>query len=306
MRPAQNPSPLGFTLPELMIALCVLLLVTSTIVTMLSRQQRFYRGMDELLRVRTSLRDGVDILSSDLRTASVQDTIRLASDTAVEFYSVTGASTICADVSGNRIILPPDTLLSDVTLTAWASPPEAEDYAAVYVDSPSRDATPGWQRFPIASVSTLPAASACAPGGALPRAAELPASSRAYEVSLTANGLVDARRGTPVRFLRRVRYSVYRAGDGLWYLGYRRCGPTACVAIQPVSGPYASGGQPPLELTFFTSSGARIATPTSTIQAARIEILLRAASPGAVYVPGVGPGVLHDSLAATVAPRNGP
>ena len=48
--------------------------------------------------------------------------------------------------------------------------------------------------------------------------------------------------GAPVRFTRPVRYSLYRAADGDWYLGEREWNPTTVRfnTIQPVSGPFLS------------------------------------------------------------------
>ncbi|MGI8547403.1 MAG: PilW family protein [Gemmatimonadaceae bacterium] len=281
----------GFTLPELMIALCVLLLVTSTLVQVLARQQRFYRSVGEILAARASMRDGIDILSADLRTASVQDTLTLASDTAIEFVATTGASTLCSDPTVGRMVVPPDTLASGNVLTAWAAVPDSDDLVAVYHDSLAIAPVPGWQRYRVASVTSS-------------SAVMCPSTARAYEITVSPAVTIAAARGAPVRFLRRARYSVYRAGDSKWYLGYRRCGATACAPIQPVSGPYNGAEASPLELRYYAKTGARIPTPTSTVQVTRIDIVLRAASRGGISVPGMPPGILHDSVLATVAPRN--
>lgn len=296
----------GFTLPELLIALCVTLIVVSATLTVLTRQQRFYRGVSEILNVRTSLRDGVDILTADLRTASIQDTVKLASDTAVEFYSTIGGSTLCADPAGDRIVVPPDTLLNARVLTAWTALPDTDDFVSIYHDSVAIAPSPGWQRFRIASVGTTPARIACSLSGALSDPSILPIGAHAYELTVSPAIPIAATKGAPVRFIRRARYSVYRAGDRNWYLGYRRCAPDGCAAIQPVSGPYDGGDSTPLELRYFTSTGVRIGTPGWSTQIARIDIVLRAASRRELVMPGLAHAVLHDSVLATVAPRNGP
>ena len=53
--------------------------------------------------------------------------------------------------------------------------------------------------------------------------------------------------GTLVRVVRRARYELYRASDSRWYLGYLDClasRATPCNTVQPVSGPFAPGGNP--------------------------------------------------------------
>ncbi len=296
----------GFTLPELMVALCVVLLVVSATITVLTRQQRFYRKVDEVLSVRTSMRDGVDILTAGLRAASIQDTVRLASDTAIEFYSTIGASTLCADPMGNRIIIPPDTLPSGDILTAWSVVPDTDDFVAVYHDSLSIAPTPGWQRFRIAALSNPPASTACSAASAIPSAADLSGGARSYEIAVAPSTIVAATMGAPVRFIRRARYSVYRAGDRKWYLGYRRCAAAGCAPIQPVSGPYDGGDDAPLELRYYTGTGVRIPTPASSVDVARIDIVLRSASASEVAIPGLARVVKLDSLLTTITPRNGP
>lgn len=296
----------GFTLPELMIALCVTLLVVSATVNVLMRQQRFYRSVGKVLNVRTSMRDGVDILTADLRTASLQDTVRLAADTAVEFFSTIGASTLCADPTGDRIIIPSETLPSGNILTAFSVVPDTDDFVAVYHDSLALAPTPGWQRFRIAAMSNPPAATACSPATVIPSSADLAGGSRAYEITLAPSVIIAARMGAPVRFIRRARYSVYRAGDRKWYLGYRRCAAAGCAPVQPVSGPYDGGNDAPLELRYYTGAGVRIPTPASSVDVARIDIVLRAASAAEIAIPGLARAIMRDSLLATVAPRNGP
>ncbi|MGI8509010.1 MAG: hypothetical protein ACR2MQ_06765 [Gemmatimonadaceae bacterium] len=289
-----------------MIALCVTLLVVSSTVTLLMRQQRFYRSVGDVLTVRTSMRDGVDILTADLRTASIQDTVRLAADTAIEFFSTIGASTLCADPTGDRIIIPAETLPSGNILTAWSAMPDSDDFVAVYHDSLAIAPAPGWQRFRITGMSNPPAATACAPATAIPSLADLAGGARAYEITLAPSVIIAARRGAPVRVMRHARYSVYRAGDRKWYLGYRRCASAGCVPIQPVSGPYDGGDDAPLELRYYTGAGVRIPTPASSVDVARIDIVLRAASAAEIAIPGLARAVLRDSLLATVTPRNGP
>jgi hypothetical protein len=106
-----------------------------------------------------------------------------------------------------------------------------------------------------------------------------------------------------VRFARRVRYSVYRGGDGKWYLGYRRC-VTTCAAIQPISGPYESRSGPPLSFRYFVGSGARLSGNGPTNEVARVEIVSRANYVRPLALPGISGSRTGDSAVATVALRN--
>src|SRR6202022_2394268 len=79
------------------------------------------------------------------------------------------------------------------------------------------------------------------PASRFSQRSELDAGAKGFVVTLTAPLGSDVKPGAAVRFVRRARYSLYRASDGDWYLGYRRCnaiGPPGCGVVQPVSGPY--------------------------------------------------------------------
>jgi hypothetical protein len=70
-------------------------LIGGTIIGTITRQQRFYRGASELLYVREGVRDGMEVLSADIRGVSLADTVRLAADSAIEFFATIGASVAC-------------------------------------------------------------------------------------------------------------------------------------------------------------------------------------------------------------------
>ena len=87
-----------------------------------------------------------------------------------------------------------------------------------------------------------------------------------------------------MRFIRRGRYSLYRAADGDWYLGYRRCnalGPSTCGSVQPLSGPYRSYSstrdKTGLLFEYFDAHGGRLTT-TSPLELARVDLTARAES----------------------------
>jgi len=111
--------------------------------------------------------------------------------------------------------------------------------------------------------------------------------------------------GSSIRFLREARYSLYQASDGRWYLGYQECPGGTCNTIQPVSGPYlppsTSGGSSGLTFTYFDSTGAVTATPTTV---ARIDVVTRSATRNDVRIPGFATGQHVDSLRTSIGLRN--
>ena len=293
----------GATLIELIMGLMVACTVVVLALSHIARHQRAYDGIVAALDLRARLRDAGDIVATDLRGSSpIGDTILVALDTAIEFYSQVGTSTLCTVTPLNRLILPPDTLPSGRVLSSWLSTPDSADFALVYADS-SAAATRGWQRARIMSVTSVATASVCPVTAGLLSPGDAAASNRSYEVSLSSAPPFLAHRGAPVRIVRRVRYSIYKGGDGKWYLGYRRCAP-ACAAIQPVSGPYQSNSGPPLKFRYFDRTGASLTGHGPSIDVARVEIVSHATFMRPIRLPGLPTATAVDSSVVVVAFRN--
>jgi len=84
-----------------------------------------------------------------------------------------------------------------------------------------------------------------------------------------------------------MRYSLYRASDGGWYLGQRDWNPVALRfnTIQPVAGPFLSPALRGLRLTYLDSLGSTLATPiTDTRTIVSIHAALRAQTKHTVRV----------------------
>lgn len=294
----------GVMLLELMLALVTGAIVIAATVGVMVRAERFHASVETRLRMRSQLRAGSDVLAASARYVAAQGVpISLATDTAVELATVIGAATTCGPVAAGRVPLVPDSLASGVALTAMVATPDSADEILVW-DSPSPGQTVGvWDRARITSVATRVAGAVC-PIGSLLSAADVAGGAQALDVTVAP--AIAAGAGVPVRVVRRARFSVYRASDGLWYLGYRRCPGGTCGSIQPVSGPYAATGAAPLTLRYFDLTGA-IATPVAAARLGgitRIDAVLRARSSVAVALPGVGRAVARDSVLVTMAPRN--
>lgn len=302
MRQMRPPNRTGATLPELLVGLVVSMLVVMTAFTSALRYQRSSSTIDEWMNVRSQLRDATDILAADLRGISViGDSILAASDTAVEFRSALGSSVVCTVASGSRITLPPDSLLSDRVLSSWVMPPDSGDTLLAYLGA-TGVAPARWVRLRIVAFAPAPAAVACPPSAGLLDASDVAGAGSAYDVTLEGSA-PELRRGAPIRIVRRVRYSVYRGGDGHWYLGYRRC-TTSCAAIQPVSGPYqVPGGTAPIALRYFDRSGARVSTAGPMPDPSSVEVTVRSNFVHRLWFPGL-PARTGDTIRSVIAFRN--
>ena len=271
----------GFSLAELIAVVALAGLVGGTIAAMLTRQQRFYRGAAETLYVRESVRDALAVLSTDVRRTSVPDTVRLAVDSAIEFFAAIGGSVVCQIVA-NDVGLPV-ARASGNSLTAFLTDPDTGDLALFHVDSAG--ANEHWERHRIAGFSERSLASSCPPASRLSQQSDLDAGARGFVVTLTAPLGSDVKPGSVVRFIRRARYSLYHASDGEWYLGYRRCnalGPPACGVVQPVSGPYRVYNRDPrvtgLLFEYFDSAGQGLDATAAPLALARVDVTARSES----------------------------
>ena len=135
------------------------------------------------------------------------------------------------------------------------------------------------------------------------------ASASSYVLSL-ASVPPPLRPGSPVRFIRRGRYSLYKASDGKWYLGYRRCnaiGASSCGAIQPLSGDYrgysSDTTRTGLLFRYFDAAGVALSPGSDPMRLASVRISARALSSAAVSFNGTSRSAA-DSGVASASVRN--
>jgi type II secretory pathway pseudopilin PulG len=301
--------PRGITLVELAVVMVLIGLVGSMIGLTLVRQQRFYRGTTELLHARGGVRDAMELLSADIRGLSVSDTVRLLADSAIEFFANVGSSVVCQQVGATGAGIPGVSPGRGNTLSAFLTQPDTGDIALFHTDSTNGGSE--WERHRINGLSARSLAVACPPSSDFARNIQMPSGTTGFLLELASPLSAHIGVGAPVRFVRRGRYSLYRASDGDWYLGYRRCnavGASMCGAIQPLSGPYRAYSADPLStgllFEYFDRSGARLSMGASPLGLARISITARAESrqrietDGHVIVPS-------DSATVAIAIRNG-
>ena len=297
----------GLSLAELLVVIALAGLVGGTIVVTINRQQQFYRGASELLYVREGVRDAMEVLATDVRAMSVADTLRLAADSAIEFFATIGASVVCQTL-GNEVGLPA-AHASGNTLSAFLAQPDTGDLALFHTDSAGVNER--WERRRISGFAPQSLASSCPPDSRLSQQSDLGVGAKGFVVTVTTPLGGDIKPGAVVRFIRRARYSLYRAGGGDWYLGYRRCnaiGASACGAVQPVSGPYRAYNHDPratgLLLEYFDATGQALDVASAPLSLARVDVTARSESDqvlaGAPFARRIS-----DSATVSVTIRNG-
>jgi hypothetical protein len=296
----------GLSLAELVVVIALAGLVGGTVMATVTRQQRFYRGATELLYVREGVRDAMEVLSADVRAMSVADTVRLAADSAIEFFATIGASVACQIRAGD-VGLPP-AHLSGNSLSAFRAEPDTGDLALFHIDSSGLNER--WERHRISGFVQQSVASSCPPTSRLSQQSDLDVGAKGFTVTLTTPLARDVKPGAAVRFIRRQRYGLYRASDGEWYLGYRRCnaiGPSVCAAVQPVSGPYRSYSSDPratgLLFEYFGPAGLTLDAASATLAVARFDITARSESGHALPSGAPFSRRIADSATVSVAIR---
>jgi prepilin-type N-terminal cleavage/methylation domain-containing protein len=303
----------GLSLIELIVAITLAALVGSTLFITLRRQQRFYSSATEMIQVRAQLRDAADVLAADIRSAAVaRYGLPLMTDTALELFATIGSSVVCATPSGPTLFLPPASLTSGTALTSFLASPDTGDLALIYA-MPGADPDSGrWIESAIAGFATRAVSTSCPATTGFTAAADAVPGRSGYAVTFPATVPATVRKGAPVRFLRRGRYSLYRSSDGEWYLGYRRCnavGRSVCSTIQPVSGPYLpygnrAIGETGLAFRYFDGGGSELFDASLSPTVARVDVVLRGETAREVSLTGDARRRYRDSTIISISPRN--
>lgn len=296
----------GFTLVELLVATAVAGIAAVAMTMTLTRQQRFYSSAGAIIDSRAQVRDGADVLVSDIRSAAVaRFGLPVTTDSAIEMFTVIATSVACAAPAGATIGLPPIVLARGNTLTSMLFQPDTGDLAVLYAASTIADSS-RWETLRISSFTARALAATCPPYTGFTTSADASSGAGGYLLTLVQAPSVDMRKGAPIVFVRRVRYSLYRSGSD-WYLGYRRCGASSgiCSAIQPVSGPYrpySSSSTSGLSFRYYDATGAEATYPSTAI--ARVDIVIRGQTAFAASLTGDSQSAYRDSIVVSVSPRN--
>ena len=304
----------GLTLIELMISLVMLGALGGLIIGFLLKQQRFYAGTNEILLTRTQVRQAAVALPADLRSISAAGgDIYAMSDTMIEFRSTFGASYLCRnDRTTSQIAIPPQTLAKGSVLTWWTSQPQNNDSLALYVDSTNssaKDDSWSYHKITATTIAFSNATPGCTSASGLMKTTDATTSNPSYNFTLSPQQSATVSAGAAVRFFKKVHYSLYKASDGYWYLGWYDCRTSrtpVCNAIQPLAGPLRQyvAGQPQnagLRFTYYDTLGN---VTTNKLLVSRISILLQGEGIKTIQLAGGSPTTFRDSLRMDVALRN--
>jgi len=288
----------GVSLIEVVLVVVLLVVIGGGVRSVLLHQQRFAGDTAELISARHGARDAMEVLSTDIRGLSSSDTIRLMADSAIELFAGIGTSVVCRAPSSNTLALAEES--PGNTLSSFLLYPDTGDIALLYRDS-ADVAGSHWERNRIAAFTPSAASAGCLLYGLDP--------TEGFMLTLRDAPRGDVRAGTPIRFIRRGRYSLYRSSDAEWYLGYRRCnavGPPECGTIQPVSGPYwrydSDGSRTGFLFEYFDALGQRV-TGESPLAVARVDLRSRAESRHRRRI-GATESPIAASAASSIAIRN--
>ncbi|MEX1185164.1 MAG: prepilin-type N-terminal cleavage/methylation domain-containing protein [Gemmatimonadaceae bacterium] len=288
----------GFSLVELIVILALSTIVMGGLTSVLVRQQRFYRGTADLIETRSQIRQAAGIIPYDLRGVStVGGDILELSETAMLFWATIGQAVACAPAaSATSIAVPPLALANNNILASFTLTPQAGDTIYVYHDGGTiASGDDYWHAYGI----TGPPTSSLAQCASLTGLADATTSRYAFPLSEPLRP--DISEGTPLRFVRRTRYTLFQAADNAWYLGY--CSPDcAGVAPQAIAGPFlpAGAGTAGVAFSYQDAAGNVTAVPANVAQ---VGIVVRGQTRGLVDL-GYKNAQVGDSLRLSVALRN--
>jgi prepilin-type N-terminal cleavage/methylation domain-containing protein len=260
----------GFTLAETVVAMTLGALVLALVTTIAVRQQRALGDLADAAALGAQLQDARAILPSDARALTPSDgDIRDARDTAFEFRSTIASAIVCDTTAGGVMLAPPSAGAS--TLANFTQSIEAGD--SVWILSPD-DPGDQWRAASVTSAASA-TPGPCADVGPTLDAAQRSASRTRLVLPMTS---LASAVGMPIRITRPVRYSLYRASDGDWYVGQRDWNNAThrLNIIQPVAGPLLSAARHGLVFTYFDTAGVPLTTPVADARSiAMIRIDLR-------------------------------
>jgi prepilin-type N-terminal cleavage/methylation domain-containing protein len=290
----------GFTLVEMVVSLTLTGIVLSLVSAIALRQQRLVDDLAEQRAVSSRLREASSLLPIQLRAASASD-IREASDTSLELRATIANAIVC-DTLSSRLVLAPATD-DDPRVASFIAPIEAGD-SIWLLSNDGLEAV--WRGARVTDVG-LHVPGACHLLGPQLSSAGLHAS----RVTVTLASLPPTPIGLPVRVTRPVRYSLYHASDGDWYVGQRDWNNALSRfnTIQPIVGPFLKATSAGLVFRYADTSGASLTVPVTNREGiARIDVELRAETKSAMraFAPASITGKHMDSTLLSVALRSRP
>lgn len=294
----------GASLVELLVVLAIIGVAAGAVSRVATAQQRHYRAHIARVAALGRLREGMDVLATELMgVAPAAGDIYETGGASVVFRAPLATAILCATARPATSELVLAAFPGSIDSTDAEGGPADESWLAVgdslWLHDPGADtagasAGEAWRSHVVtvtASVRTTCLA---------PDSTEVP-TMRATVIPAVGS-LLEA--GAPARTFRTVRYALYRAADAEWYLGFSDCRPLvrspACAPIQPVAGPYLRDTDPSRAGLLFEYLDAAGAPTDDRLAVVAVRITLRAnASPAGLPADTV-------ALTRTVAFRNAP
>src|SRR5688500_8084369 len=145
----------GFTMIEMLITVVLFGLVVGGLMTVIRRQQAFYRSTGQMMEVRSQADQAFGIVPRDLRAiSSIGDDIVEMSDSAITFRSQLGSTVLCSKTA-NVVVAPPAArLMKGHRLSVWREAPAIGDELFIYDDGdePS-EVDDSWKTYEITGVA---------------------------------------------------------------------------------------------------------------------------------------------------------
>ena len=258
-----------------MVALVLFLVVGTLVATVADTQRRLMVAAVGQARSGRVVTHALGIIMAQLRAAPAQD-ISIATDSVLELQLPVAEGVVCEPPVGSTVVLAPAGAPGEGAMTRWRQHPDSADVA--YLLDAGTDTVATWVPAAIAAVALLVDDARCdAAAGYAP-----PSATGRARVQLQLAALpVGVHMGTLLRVQRRLRLSIYRAGDGTGQLGIRRCPAAAagaCSGVQPAAGPLAPPGSVTgqgVHFTYRDSGGVPLTTPLPAA-IAQVDITARA------------------------------
>jgi prepilin-type N-terminal cleavage/methylation domain-containing protein len=296
----------GLTLPELLVAMLLLAIVGGGITRVLLKQQQYYKDASRSAGAKRELRLGASVLPSELRSISSSGGDILAmSESEVYLRAYIGSAVICA-LTTDDIWVPP-TNLARHTLTTYVTRPVVGDTVFIFDENALRGSQDDrWEQRYITAIDNN--ASDCAGLPFMDPALDPPTTKKRSRYHLSANLPATVGIGSVVRFTRPVKYKIYQAASGAWYLGIQSYVGGVWEEPSPLAGPYRPfvSNDSPLsgfQFRYYDSLGVRITNMTAYKDVARIDVFLRTES-GTSAITERNGNTLQDSVLMRVAIRN--
>lgn len=286
----------GWTLVEMLVSLSVTAMIVGLAVHAALGEMRFFRGAGEMAAVERQLREATDIVRATVAgVSSAGGDILVAQDSALEARVPLGTAVVCAGSVGRLVIPMPRT--AGNALSSFVESPQPDDIAFALLNDSPDDV---WLTLHVATAPEYA-------GGCL----SFRDTDGAW--SLTIREPVTIPQGSVLRFVRPMRFSLYRASDGRWYLGVRDWNATAqrFNTIQPVAGPLDAASDVAalsgFRFEYLGVDGAPLDPVADLRQIAAIRVVARATSLRPARIAGIATIAgerFADSVSATVALRN--